>query len=87
MRRSRRTAIVAFPFERYDLRPNDILMEVLYTGICHTDLQQANHNLPRKRRTARARPADGWPRVSANNEALRSDKGRGYLREVERIRL
>jgi len=23
-------------------------MEVLYTGICHTDLHQANHNLPRK---------------------------------------
>jgi hypothetical protein len=21
-------------------------MEVLYTGICHTDLHQANHNLP-----------------------------------------
>jgi len=28
--------IVALPFERRDLRPNDILMEVLYAGICHT---------------------------------------------------
>ena len=71
-------AIVAFPFERRDLRPNDILMEVLYTGICHTDLHQANHNLPGKRRTARARPADGRPRVSTDNQALRSDKERGF---------
>jgi hypothetical protein len=31
-----------FPFERRDLRPNDILKEVLYTGICHTDLHQKN---------------------------------------------
>jgi hypothetical protein len=33
-----------------------------------------------KRRKARARPADGRPRVSAENQALRSDEGRGYLR-------
>jgi hypothetical protein len=44
MRRGRRTRPCRppFPFERRDLRPNDILKEVLYTGICHTDLHQKN---------------------------------------------
>jgi hypothetical protein len=37
-----------------------------------------HHDLLEERRTARARPADGRPRVSADNQTLRSDKGRNY---------
>jgi hypothetical protein len=33
MRRSRRTRHCRFSFRARDLRPNDILMEVLYTGL------------------------------------------------------
>ncbi len=31
-------------FERRELRPNDVAMEVLYCGICHTDLHQARND-------------------------------------------
>ncbi len=33
-----------FPFERRALRGNDVLMEVLYCGICHSDLHQARND-------------------------------------------
>ncbi len=36
--------LAPFSFDRRELRPNDILMEVLYTGICHTDLHQARND-------------------------------------------
>jgi uncharacterized zinc-type alcohol dehydrogenase-like protein len=33
-----------FAFDRRDLRPNDVAMEILYCGICHTDLHQARND-------------------------------------------
>jgi alcohol dehydrogenase (NADP+) len=33
-----------FEFERRELRPNDVAMEVLYCGVCHTDLHQARND-------------------------------------------
>lgn len=30
--------------ERRDLRPNDILVDIKFTGICHTDIHQANEH-------------------------------------------
>lgn len=30
--------LVPYQFERRELRPNDILIEILYSGICHSDL-------------------------------------------------
>ena len=30
-----------FDFWRRDVGPNDVVMEVLYCGICHTDMHQA----------------------------------------------
>lgn len=36
--------LAPFVFERRDLRPNDIAMEILYCGICHTDLHQARND-------------------------------------------
>ena len=36
--------LTPFAFERRALRPNDVAMEVLYTGICHTDLHQARND-------------------------------------------
>jgi uncharacterized zinc-type alcohol dehydrogenase-like protein len=36
--------LAPFAFERRDLRPNDVAMEVLYCGICHTDLHQARND-------------------------------------------
>ncbi|HTY50516.1 MAG TPA: NAD(P)-dependent alcohol dehydrogenase [Steroidobacteraceae bacterium] len=38
------TALTPFAFERRALRPNDVAMEVLYCGICHTDLHQARND-------------------------------------------
>lgn len=37
-------ALAPFSFERRALRPNDIAMEILYCGICHTDLHQARND-------------------------------------------
>jgi uncharacterized zinc-type alcohol dehydrogenase-like protein len=36
--------LAPFDFERRDLRPNDVAMEVLYCGVCHTDLHQARND-------------------------------------------
>jgi uncharacterized zinc-type alcohol dehydrogenase-like protein len=33
-----------FTFQRRALRPNDIVMEILYCGICHTDLHQVRND-------------------------------------------
>ncbi len=38
------TPLRPYEFERRKLRPNDIAMEVLYTGVCHTDLHQARND-------------------------------------------
>jgi uncharacterized zinc-type alcohol dehydrogenase-like protein len=36
--------LAPFSFERRELRPNDIAMEILYCGICHTDLHQSRND-------------------------------------------
>ncbi len=33
-----------YDFDRRELRPNDVAMEVLYCGICHSDLHQARND-------------------------------------------
>lgn len=38
------TPLAPFSFERRALRPNDVAMEVLYCGICHTDLHQTRND-------------------------------------------
>ncbi|WP_044872499.1 NAD(P)-dependent alcohol dehydrogenase [Pseudomonas sp. LFM046] len=35
------TPLAPFEFERRALRPNDVLIEILYCGVCHSDLHQA----------------------------------------------
>jgi uncharacterized zinc-type alcohol dehydrogenase-like protein len=36
--------LAPFSFERRELRPNDIAIEVLYCGVCHTDLHMARND-------------------------------------------
>jgi alcohol dehydrogenase (NADP+) len=36
--------LAPFHFKRRDLRPNDVAMEILYCGICHTDLHMARND-------------------------------------------
>lgn len=38
------TNLVPFNFERRDLRPNDVAIEILYCGICHSDLHQVRND-------------------------------------------
>jgi len=38
------TRLTPFNFDRRALRPNDVAMEVLYAGICHSDLHQARND-------------------------------------------
>ena len=38
--RSADSALAPFSFERRALRANDVAMEVLYCGVCHSDLHQ-----------------------------------------------
>jgi uncharacterized zinc-type alcohol dehydrogenase-like protein len=33
-----------FSFERRALRPNDVAMEILYAGVCHSDLHWARND-------------------------------------------
>ena len=37
-------ALAPWRFERRALRPNDVAMEILYCGVCHTDLHQARND-------------------------------------------
>ena len=85
MRRSRRTRHCRVPFERRDLRPNDILMEVLYTGICHTDLHKANQQFTWKTTDGSSRwPGHESPRTTKLYDRTKDEV---TLREVEGIRL
>jgi uncharacterized zinc-type alcohol dehydrogenase-like protein len=36
--------LAPFSFERRELRPNDVAMEVLYCGVCHSDLHTARND-------------------------------------------
>ena len=38
------TPLAPFVFERRAPRPNDVVMEILYCGICHTDLHQVHND-------------------------------------------
>ncbi|TAL51631.1 MAG: NAD(P)-dependent alcohol dehydrogenase, partial [Methylovulum sp.] len=35
--------LVPFNFERRDLGPNDVQIEILYCGICHSDIHQVRN--------------------------------------------
>ena len=37
------SALKPFTFERRDLRPGDVRIEILYCGVCHSDLHQARN--------------------------------------------
>ena len=36
--------LAPFHFERRDLKPDDVMLEILYCGVCHSDLHQARDN-------------------------------------------
>ncbi len=38
------TPLGAFHFERRDLRPEDVRIDILYCGVCHSDLHQARND-------------------------------------------
>lgn len=38
------TPLAPFAFERRALRPNDVAVEILYCGVCHTDLHMARND-------------------------------------------
>src|SRR5215213_2177053 len=42
--RSADTPLRPFSFERRALRPNDVAMEILYCGICHSDLHMSRND-------------------------------------------
>ncbi|MBK4738522.1 NAD(P)-dependent alcohol dehydrogenase [Noviherbaspirillum pedocola] len=37
-------ALAPYTFERRDLRPNDVAMEILYCGVCHSDLHMVQND-------------------------------------------
>lgn len=39
--------LVPFSFERRELRPHDVLIEILYCGVCHSDIHQARNEWKR----------------------------------------
>ncbi|MCK0196517.1 NAD(P)-dependent alcohol dehydrogenase [Ancylobacter sp. 6x-1] len=41
---SNTTPLAPFEFERRDLRANDVAMEILYCGVCHSDLHQSRND-------------------------------------------
>ena len=43
------TPLAPFSFERRDLRADDVAIDILYCGICHTDIHQARNDWGRSR--------------------------------------
>ncbi len=41
---SRKDPLVPFRFERRDPRPDDVVIEILYCGVCHSDIHQARND-------------------------------------------
>src|SRR5579885_357312 len=41
--------LAPFSFERRDLRPDDVAIDILYCGICHTDIHQVRNDWGRSR--------------------------------------
>ena len=41
---STESPLAPFAFERRALRPNDVAMEILYCGVCHSDLHMARND-------------------------------------------
>ena len=41
-RASKSTSSVEYSFERRDPRDNDVVIDIQYCGICHTDIHQVN---------------------------------------------
>ena len=37
------TPLTPFQFDRRELRPDDVQIEILYCGVCHSDLHQARN--------------------------------------------
>jgi uncharacterized zinc-type alcohol dehydrogenase-like protein len=35
--------LVPFQFDRREVRPNDVQIDILYCGVCHSDLHQARN--------------------------------------------
>ena len=50
------TPLAPYDFERRELRPNDVAMEILYCGVCHSDLHQSRNDWGLSRLPDRARP-------------------------------
>jgi uncharacterized zinc-type alcohol dehydrogenase-like protein len=44
--RSSDTPLAPFTFERRELRPNDVAIDILYCGVCHSDLHTARSEWP-----------------------------------------
>lgn len=42
--KSAKDALAPFRFERRDSRPNDVIIEILYCGVCHSDLHQVRND-------------------------------------------
>ncbi len=42
--KSSESSLVPLSFERRELRENDIALEILYCGVCHSDLHMARND-------------------------------------------
>lgn len=42
--KSAREDLVPFRFDRRDPRPDDVVIEILYCGVCHSDLHTARND-------------------------------------------
>ena len=38
------TPLAPFVAERRDVRPDDVVIDILYCGVCHSDLHQARND-------------------------------------------
>ncbi|STR71433.1 alcohol dehydrogenase [Raoultella ornithinolytica] len=58
------TPLVPFSFERRALRRNDVAIEILWSGVCHSDLHQTRDDWKEwggDRLSLRSRARNYWP--------------------------
>jgi len=58
-----------FSFERRDLRPQDVAIDIRYCGVCHTDQHFARNDYPHRSETPQYRLAGHADQISADNDA------------------
>jgi uncharacterized zinc-type alcohol dehydrogenase-like protein len=71
-----------FQFEREEPKAGEVVIEVLYCGVCHSDIHQVKNEWSEHRLPLRARPRDRRPRHQGSARPSQAPGGRPGRRRL-----